>query len=194
MPGRRLSLYGAPRQSQTQEFCTNFGSGNCLNDWNGSHIQGAVIKMFTAHQSNETWEYQSIDPCNSTQVGQDADEVTSTCPFVVGSGLNGKYLGDQIFQLYYPAANKCLGTVTGTGSNTGQGILTGCNSPQGAGGGDGTILVTAPGNDDSIIDRYWTNQSPSTVTAYVCGTGFENPVTMSSSDHTNDCEWNAPPA
>lgn len=181
---RNLML--APRT--TLELCSSNGAGYCMNDWNGSHIQGAAIKMYYGHSSNEQFEVQGLNLCNSDPL----DQVTRTCPFVVGSGLNARYEGATIFQLYYPDANKCIGTVTGSGSNAGNAILTGCNNSAGSGGGDGTILIN-PGTDNSIIDRYWTDQSPSTVVAYLCGTGFENPLTTSSSSLTSACQWQAPP-
>ena len=168
-----------------QEFCSNEGAGYCMNDWNGDHNQGAPIKMYYGGSSNEEFELQAINPCNSSP---DPDDVTETCPFVVGSGLNAKYDGSLIFQLYYPAANKCIGT-----SSAGNGILTGCNSPAGTGGGDGTILISPDAgpfvNDDPIIDKYWTNQSPGTIEQYLCGLGFEQPLTLAATNFSTACEW-----
>jgi hypothetical protein len=152
-----------------------------MNDWNGNHNQGAAIKMYYGGSTNEQFEVQPINPCNSSP---ETDEVTQTCPFVVGSGLNKKYAGSLIFQLYYPAANKCIGT-----SSSGNGILTGCNNPAGSGGGDGTILIAPDSASKPIVDRYWTNQPPSTVVTYLCGTGLGNPLAMNSSAFTTACEW-----
>jgi len=180
----RLSSRGPLRIASSgplQEFCSNFGAGYCMNDWNGDQNQGAPIKMYYGNSSNEQFQLQDINPCNSSPV---PDEVTTSCPFVVGSGLNNMFAGDLIFQLYYPAANKCIGT-----SSAGNGILATCNNSSGSGGGDGTILIEGPASQDSIIDRYWTDQPPGDVVAYLCGTGFENPLTLASSEFTTACEW-----
>ena len=82
----RLSSHGALRAispDQTQDFCSNLGAGYCMNDWNGNHNQGAPILMYYGGSSNEQFELQPLNPCNSSPT----DQVTETCPFVVGSGL-----------------------------------------------------------------------------------------------------------
>jgi hypothetical protein len=178
----RLSSGGTlgAASDQTQDFCSNLGAGYCMNDWGGNHNQGAPIKMYYGNSTNEQFEVQPLNKCNSTPI---MNQVTETCPFTLGSGLNAKYAGSLIFQLYYPDANKCIGTSSG-----GNGILTACNDASGNGGGDGTILIAPGGATNPIIDRYWTDVPPASE-AYLCGTGLGGPLQMGNISFSTACEW-----
>jgi hypothetical protein len=144
------------------EVCGDNGSGLCLNNWSGAN---GIVAMYYNGSANDNMQAELINPCNSAASTGAPDQVTHTCPFTVGYGLNNIFYGDQILQVEDLNSGLCVGTDGDAG-----GTETACNDATGQGGGDGTIQVAVPagaGNAGSeLINRYWTNAAPQIV-AYV---------------------------
>jgi len=136
------------------EICGNAGYGYCMNDWNGG--AGAAVKMYYGHNSNEHFQVEAV----SLACGH--GRVTLTCPFTGGnSWMNSRFLDDQIWVIYYPDHNQCVGD-----NGFGGGYLTTCPDLSGQGGGNGVIGIVEndfttggntgcnQGNQFYFIDRY----------------------------------------
>jgi hypothetical protein len=112
--------------------------------------------MYYGHQSNEQFYVVGVPyACGNGRV-------TSTCPFPANlSWMNDRFQGDQIWQVYYPAHNQCVGD-----NGFGGAYLTTCADNSGQGGGNGVILIVendfnlgantgcGQSNNFYAIDRY----------------------------------------
>lgn len=133
-------------------------SAYCLNDWNNGGGSNP-IKMYAVNGTNEEFGQQFINPCNSTP----PDEVTPTCPFTVGSGLNTMWLGQPIYQDVYGNSGLCLGANT----STGYAQLAQCGNSDGGGAGYGVFQIEPTSNSCSYgdypdINRYWSDVAGAT--------------------------------
>jgi hypothetical protein len=71
--------------------------------------------------------------------------VTSTCPFIVGSGLNSKFLGDHIFHWEFVSTGTCLGVST----NDVDTVTRNCSTGRGINWiADGAAMVNRVASDD----------------------------------------------
>lgn len=167
---------------------------DCLNVSQGRHVAGTrVVGWKLDFDDNEYFYKQDIRRCNGAAV-------TQTCPFTFGSGLNGRYIGNEIFQLVDGHNPKlCLGT-DGT-ENAYNGVLTGCNNPAtGSGGGVGTIFVlnTHSGTNSFVENVYFSNLffiHGVGHAAWLCDysappNGSSTPLTLAGASGTNKaCQW-----
>jgi hypothetical protein len=160
----------------------------CMNDWNGGG-SGASVKLYASGNSNEVFSEQAINPCNSTP----KNEVTGTCPFTTGTGLNSTYLGDTIVQIKYTGSGNGSGLCVAAGSG-GSAILGTCNNSNGSGGANGTIQV-----QDSVItgvcappwyglvNRYYSNSAGSA--EFVTLQSLQNGATIDLNDGSAEGCW-----
>jgi hypothetical protein len=136
--------------ASSDEFCTlSAADGNsyCLNDWNGIG-GGGLIKLYPAHNSNETFTEEKVPRCG-------AGVVTATCPFA-DTRFDQRYKDFGIVQLRYNnalGADECVATSAAVMAAAAIGL---CNdAPDGTGGDPGTIFIDHNG---FMISLYWTNK------------------------------------
>jgi hypothetical protein len=122
-------------------------AGNCMDRYQQGTGLGTEIINYTNDNGNAEYVVPTeIDRCSG------GFEVTSTCPFQVGSGLNTANEGDRIIQEEFLAQGGgssygCLGT-TGSTSGDGPGTLVKCNAiSTGTGGGTGTVIIVCGTGD-----------------------------------------------
>jgi hypothetical protein len=116
------------------------GYSLCMNRYQGGTGSGTKIISYNCSLTNADNDFFS------ESIGRCGGQVTSTCPYTVGSGMNADNEGDYIYQ--FEAINWSNGATQGClGDNgDGQAALLGCNSQgSGSGGGYGTVFVAGTG-------------------------------------------------
>lgn len=144
-----IGLGGAVALATPSSQIENVNSQTAINDWNDGGFNNPV-KMYALGQNNNDFFIQPINPCNSHPINQ----VTPTCPFTVGSGMNTATLGSQIFQVVYNNNGLCVATAASGGA-----VLGTCNNLAGTGGSSGTIQVALSQctNSTTYANRYWSD-------------------------------------
>ena len=131
-------LAAVPAQAAQQQVCA-YGS-ECLNAWNG----GSAVKIYAPGSSHEDFYWQQL----YAQCG-DTGYVDTSCPFVLGYGINNDLTGNPVGQVVYGPTGQCVG-LSGTTA-----VLTGCNKlSTGTGGGTGTVFADWDGH---LVNRAATN-------------------------------------
>jgi hypothetical protein len=152
--GLALAANVTPANASQPQICGNYGSGYCLNDWNGGG-SGNAVKMETGGNTNEDFVAEGVTACSG------GDIVTPTCPFATRS-IDAHLQGWQIIQVKYVPKGLCIAT-----NSSGGAVLGTCANPNtGSGGSDGVIMVKFPvapcqgGYPDGYyyyVDRYWSD-------------------------------------
>lgn len=158
--------------------CINNGAGTpCLNNWGGNTSQGAAIKMYAYNNGNENFAYVPINPCNYPNSSTIYGEVSSTCPFTVGTGLNTDFEGDAIVEIE-GGGSWCVATASNASAINGS-----CGDANGNGAANGTMMILN-GSPTTCIDndfcaatnRYWSDQRGTA--AFMCSDGLSNGVSV----------------
>lgn len=172
-----FGVTGIAHANAPSQIC-DFGSNSaCLNRQGGcTSTSGscAIISYNNDDDNNEYFDYSFLYLCNNYI------EVTSTCPFTVGSGMNADNFGDQIVQLVaYNTSGQTIGCVGDTGNA--RASLLGCNGHNGTGGGQGTVFVlnnqNAQGGAHTICNFELANRYESNLKY---ANGFAYPVILKS--------------
>lgn len=161
--------------------------GECLSAKSCGTGHGTEIVEWYYQGTCNPVEPQTVNLCSG------GDEVTSTCPFAVGSGMNNLELGKTIFQVNVSSDGSdhsagCIGN-DGSGNLASVAAIETCNNSSGSGGSDGTIFVY--GSDPQLggpswISRYWSDTDYTEGYGYgapsiqeLCGAGANNyPFTL----------------
>ncbi|HSW79666.1 MAG TPA: hypothetical protein VLG47_02715 [Candidatus Saccharimonadales bacterium] len=170
---------GSSHAQFTSRVCN--GKNWCLNRSGNGRLDGTHVLAWPNGGSNENFTMiaTSIPGCGSFV--QNTPKLQ--CPFAVGSGLNARYAGDPINEMYTDTtgiAYKCVGT-----DSVGKGILLPCGS------GTGTYMIAHNGY---FIDRYWSNVNYQTYHEYntpsfLCGFFNQQQVQFSNSGQSGYCTW-----
>jgi hypothetical protein len=153
------SFHSTAYANAPEQVCNN--AGHCVNRKGGCTSQSgtcSIVEYNNDDDNNEFAAFYYINPCNSSP----ADEVTQTCPFTEGYGLNSANAGDYIVQIaFYNTSGGLLGCI-GTNTINGNAVLAKCNGANGSGGAAGTIFVLGGNNSNGfasglLASRYWTN-------------------------------------
>ena len=146
-----LSLTGIPRAAAISDFCAQYGTGYCLNDWNnGGYGIDKGVKMYTGGTTNEGFIFQEVNRCGGHDV------VTSSCPG--SSSFNQRNLGEPIGQIRY--GNLCVADT----HNDGDADLGYCNDPfTGTGGSTGTIFVLGGLGGNLLVNLHWSGTAGTNV-------------------------------
>jgi hypothetical protein len=165
--------------SAHETFCTTNSSPNvCANRSEGGTTQGST-KILGYNNDDDNNEYAIVDPinpCNSTP----ADEVTQTCPFTVGSGMNSANATDKIVQIEMVSGSTVVGCI-GDNNSADVAVLEACGSATGSGGGYGTFYIQGRGNSGGIplnnyASREWSDKNYTSEAApYPVGLGESSP-------------------
>jgi hypothetical protein len=167
----QYDTHSVPKSSAAQlQFCSQSGSGYCLNDWNGGGL-GNQVKMYKGNVSHESFTLINANECTSNST------VTSTCPFT-HHDLDSEYLNHKIVEVYYTPNGLCVGS--GTGSS---GSLQYCS---GANRGNGVVMIQSGG---ALINRYWSDLHDQPV--IMCSSGYSGgPVYLNHIlSGSGSCEW-----
>jgi hypothetical protein len=171
------------------QLCTvNNQYSLCLNRGGGGTGPGTWVVGWSADgNNNNDFEYGFLTGmCGGGRVIVYAG---GGCPFTPGSGLNARFDGAYIVDLYAYNENECVGT-TGMGNA----ILTACPDRNGNGGANGTIdvILNDTNNPTPIINRYWSNYFGQN--HYICSSpprGQQiNLNNIVLSGYPPQCEWN----
>lgn len=144
-----LVLFPAGIASATQQQVVGLASGHAMNDWfNGTISEDTEIAMWTAGKGNEDfYPTELTGMCNHGLS-------TSTCPVNdVGSQLSGY----PIIELLYSGSDGVGGCVSFAYDSI-YATLGDCANNNGSGGADGVVMiaVNCGGNNNYLVDRYWT--------------------------------------
>ena len=140
------------------QVCTPQGKDSmCANREGGATGPGKYIIAWPPGDNNNDFVFEPLSSmCNGGKVSADLE-----CPFTPNKGLNAKYDGRIIVQLYSWDAKLCAAD---SGYGTGSTVLGQCNKSNGVGGADGTIFVlsdvfSAMGATPTTyaVNRYWSN-------------------------------------
>lgn len=189
-------IVGGHAEPQVPNYVCNYGGSSgqaCLSaKQNGTSTGTEIFGGAKDFNSNENFIIQQLTgSCNHGRV-------TTTCPFVAGSGLNTRYLNDEVIQFVDVQSGyiECLGNNGGA-----SGILVPCNNQNGVGGGIGSIFVLNKGGGGSIDfaeNQYWSDANYSynkeyDTPAWLC---MNQPVGQSQVDTDNTspaggaiCQW-----
>jgi len=183
-------LSGFAATAPTEIICSH-GTANgvvCLNRYRGeTGANVAVVGYWNSYDLNERFQFQSLP-------GLCGGHVTTNCPFTVGTGLNNRYLGDDVVQIRDYGTGLCVGNDVFDASKTAEEACN--NTSTGSGGGNGTVFIhnTAGhgGTPDYTESRYWSNYYKSP--AWLCSAnGYPNDprplLTNSRTDFGGDCQW-----
>ena len=176
-----LLVAGAGSASAVQDQVCDTGPSPdlCLNSWNGM-VDGHDVRMYPAGAANNNFVFVTVERCNAQGT------VTHTCPFTVGSGLNDRYFGNSVYQIWngFSTLHQCVVTrADGTGA---QGTCN--NTCTGQGGQNGTLFV---GVGSTVINVYWTNQTGGASVAYMQDSGSGNSVVLD--DYGSHNTWSYDP-
>jgi hypothetical protein len=140
------------------QVCTPQGANSlCANRDGGSENPGTYVIAWPPGSEYNDFVFESLTSmCNGGKVSAQME-----CPFTPNKGLNTKYNGAIIVQLYNWATGLCAGD---SGVGSGSTSLLQCGNTSGVGGADGTIFILS--NVTSVIgrttttyavNRYWSN-------------------------------------
>lgn len=164
-------------------WCAQSGAGYCLNRSQCATASGTHVIMWVLDYDN----CEDFLPIPTVMCGE--GNVTQTCPFTVGSGLNARYAGSKIWYIKaYNESNECLATSSG-----GLGILGSCPDRNGNGGSNGVIFVqNAAGY---MVNRYWSDYNYSlgeyNAPSWMCSPGSQGHQVLLYDDTgtAGACQW-----
>jgi hypothetical protein len=181
---------------------TNIGPGEiicntsklCFNAKQGGTTAGTPVIGYTNDDdSNEAFDVIYLaGMC-------DNGTVTSTCPFTVGSGLNNRYIHDDIVAIkdYGDKKNNlCIGNDT-QNRETENGALETCPNIYGQNGGQGTIFIHniygGGGTINYVESLFWSNYNKSlginNAPSWLCSNGNRGQLTTYTDDFYGQCQW-----
>ncbi|HSW80520.1 MAG TPA: hypothetical protein VLG47_07115 [Candidatus Saccharimonadales bacterium] len=160
--------YRAANAIQT-EFCAQWGSGFCLNNWNNGGY-GNTVRMYRSGATNENFSAHFANVCGGNHF------VTSTCPFNNRfHDYNHDYLNDPIYVIKYNPSGLCVGNTNADG----RGYLKNCGSGNGA-------WFVAPGS--AYINVSYTSNT--NVLHYLCSGGVSGGfVNINPTYASGTCNW-----
>jgi hypothetical protein len=149
-------VVNGPQASSITEICAQGGSGYCLNDWNAVS-SGDAVKMYNSGVTNDNFgENLLTGYCNGGHVTDGVHSPGPACPFVVGSGYNSAYEGDQMIEIISNVSGACIGTDEHSIANLGP-----CPPTRGGVGSNIWVLATPECGTLSgtyyYINVYWSN-------------------------------------
>ncbi len=189
-------IVGGNAESKVPNYVCDFGSPNgqaCMNAKQSGTSNGTeVLGWSKDYDANENF---IIQPLSSMCLD---GHVTLNCPFTPGSGLNNRYLGDEIIQFVDVQSRyaDCLGN-----SDSSMGVLVACNTPNGIGGGIGSVFVLnkdGKGTAGLVESQYWSDENfddskEFDTPAWLCMTGPPEQgqvnVTTSPPMYSSECKW-----
>lgn len=139
------------------QVCTPQGANSlCVNRNGGATNPGSYVIAWPPGSDDNDFVFEFLSGmCNGGKVSADLE-----CPFTPNKGLNAKYNGKVIAQLYNWDTGLC---VADSGYGSGSTVLGTCGNGQGLGGSDGRIFVltqvTSIGKLPTTyaVNRYWSN-------------------------------------
>lgn len=180
-----IGLTIAPAYAQaTNQLSTDEGASSlCMNRDQGTTGYGTPVIAYNCGDDNNDFYVKPL----SKMCGP-SGTVTDTCPFTVGSGLNGAYYGFKIGAVYAYNEGKCAG---GDGELDSNAKLEACPDDYGNGGGWSTIVIEVPSRGASptyyvLTNRNWSDYNWNNSNCYgiSCSAvdgkvGYRAPVSMS---------------
>jgi hypothetical protein len=178
------------------QVCTPQGVNSmCANREGGGENPGNYVIAWPPGSDNNDFVFESLTGmCNGGKVSADLE-----CPFTPNKGLNAKYNGKIIVQLYNWATGLCAAD---SGYGTGSTVLGQCGNNSGVGGAYGTIFILS--NVTSVIgktpttyavNRYWSNYGGEaggngSKARWLCQIGKGSPLYENlSSAVAGSCQW-----
>jgi len=149
-----------PAQALISQICTPQGAhALCMNRNGGGHSPGTYVIAWSANDPNDDFAFFYLTGmCNAGKVSADLE-----CPFTPNKGLNAKYNGHSIVEIYNWDTGLC---VADSGTGSGATVLDKCPDGNGNGGADGTIFTLSNATQTSgkppttyVVNRYWSDFS-----------------------------------
>jgi hypothetical protein len=149
-----------PAQAPISQVCTAMGARSlCANRNAGGTAPGTYVISWSAGDPNDDFAFFYLTGmCNAGRVSANLE-----CPFTPNKGLNARYNGHSIVEIYNWATGLC---VADSGTGSGATVLDKCPDGNGNGGADGTIFTLSNATQTSgrppttyVVNRFWSDFS-----------------------------------